>query len=195
MEHKSVGLAGDGVVETAKFNHTLFLGGVFADTPARDKAAKWAGVAAYLCCGYCIFQATRCVPCLGLDMLVGTQMSVNLGVRTVTPDLLCRGPNGGMYPEGYHRPAPQPLLFPQVQHGMFMDDARLKLSHNLHMKIAKLVEARKVTPKKAGRRGVSAIIRALPYTHYANLFVVPVAHALLLGIVKTFWNTVLAKVS
>ena len=52
----------------------------------------------------------------------------------------------------------------------------------------------KAKPKTAGRRGFLAIIRALAYTHYANLSVVPVAHALLLGLVKGFWNTLLKKV-
>ena len=105
-----------------------------------------------------------------------------------------RGPAGGMYPEGYDKPAPQPLLFPEVEGGMYMDDARVKLTHEQHCRLARLVETKQALPKKAGRRGFCAIIKALKYTHYANLFVVPVAHALLLGLVKGFWNALLKKV-
>ena len=57
-----------------------------------------------------------------------------------------------------------------------------------------MVEYKEAKPKKAGRWGFCAIIRALAYTYYANLFVVPVAHALLLGLVKGFWNALLKKV-
>ena len=99
-----------------------------------------------------------------------------------------------MYPEGYDKPAPQPLLFPDVEAGMYMDDARLKLTHEQHCAIARMVESGQAQPKKAGRRGFCAIIRALAYTHYADLFVVPVAHALLLGLVKGFWNALLKTV-
>lgn len=56
------------------------------------------------------------------------------------------------------------------------------------------METKQAHPQKAGRRGSCAIIRALKYTHYANLFVVPVAHGLLLGLVKGFWNALLKKV-
>jgi hypothetical protein len=99
-----------------------------------------------------------------------------------------------MYPEGYEKPAPQPLLFPDVEGGMFMDDARLKLTHEQHCRLARLVESNQAKPQRAGRRGFCAIIRALKYTHYANLFVVPVAHALLHGLIRTFWNALLKKV-
>ena len=43
---------------------------------------------------------------------------------------------GGMYPEVYEKPAPQTLLFPEVEGGMYMDDARLKLSHEEHCRLA-----------------------------------------------------------
>ena len=49
-----------GPPEPLRMQHTIFLTGVFADTPARDKITKWAGVGAYLSCGFCLFQATRC---------------------------------------------------------------------------------------------------------------------------------------
>lgn len=105
-----------------------------------------------------------------------------------------RGPTGGMYPEGYDKPAPQPLSSPDVEGGMYMDDACLKLTHEQYCRLARLVETKQAQPQKAGRRGLCAIIKALKYTHYANLFVVPMAHSLLLGLLKGFWNALLKKV-
>lgn len=75
-----------------------------------------------------------------------------------------------------------------------MDEARLKLTHKQHCRLALLLETKHAHPQKAGRRGFCAIVMALKYTHYANLFVVPVAHALLLGLVKGVWNALLKKV-
>jgi hypothetical protein len=40
-------------------HHTIFLLGVAADSPARQKLAAWPGVAAYLPCGWCLFQGHR----------------------------------------------------------------------------------------------------------------------------------------
>jgi len=39
--------------------HTIFLLGVSADSPARQKLAAWPGVAAYLACGWCRFQGHK----------------------------------------------------------------------------------------------------------------------------------------
>ena len=69
---------------------------------------------------------------------------------------------------------------------MYMDDARLKLTQEQHCALARMVENGQALPKKAGRRGFCALIRALAYTDYADRFVVPVAHALLLSLVKDF---------
>lgn len=39
--------------------HKMFLLGVAADSPARQKLAAWPGVAAYLACGWCLFQGHK----------------------------------------------------------------------------------------------------------------------------------------
>ena len=49
--------------------------------------------------------------------------------------------------------------------------------------------------RKAGRSGVSSFLTELTYLDAANFWLVPVAHTLLLGLVKGFWNRVLAQVS
>ena len=40
--------------------HVIFLSGVYADTVERTKLAQTLAVAAYLACGYCVFQGVRC---------------------------------------------------------------------------------------------------------------------------------------
>lgn len=39
--------------------HVIFLSGVYADIVERIKVAQWLAVAAYLACGYCVFQGVR----------------------------------------------------------------------------------------------------------------------------------------
>ena len=40
-------------------DHRIFLVGLYADAPARQKWALMLAVAAYLGCGFCLFQGTR----------------------------------------------------------------------------------------------------------------------------------------
>ena len=56
MEHRRAA-PGDaaGPPPPKPMQHTIFLTGFFADMPARDNTTKWAGVGAYLSCGFCLF--------------------------------------------------------------------------------------------------------------------------------------------
>ena len=40
---------------------------------------------------------------------------------------------------------------------------------------------------------MSPVVKLLPYTHYINPFLVPICHALLYGLVKTFLNLILPR--
>ena len=55
MQH----LQGQNGVEQRPLQHVIFLSGAFADAPARQKWALFLAVAAYLGCGYCLFQGQR----------------------------------------------------------------------------------------------------------------------------------------
>jgi hypothetical protein len=73
-------------------------------------------------------------------------------------------------------------------------DAVVALSHNQQCDRARAVDAQQALPNDVGSHGMSPFVRELDYVEYNNLFVVPIAHAGLLGVVKDFWYHVL-KVS
>ena len=57
---------------------------------------------------------------------------------------------------------------------------------------AQVVEAGDREPRQFGLHGLSEFIRQLPYTDPNNLWVMPMAHAALFGVVKDFWDLMLA---
>ena len=48
-----------GSPQPQSMQHTIFLTGLFTETLAWDKIAMWAGIGAYLSCGFCLFQIAR----------------------------------------------------------------------------------------------------------------------------------------
>jgi hypothetical protein len=52
-----------------------------------------------------------------------------------------------------------------------------------------------VKARDVGSNGISPFVAALPYVDYNNLFLVPIAHAGLCGVVKDFWYHVLSSPS
>ena len=48
-----------GELQQVELQHKVFLGAVAADSPARQKLALWPGVAAYIPCGWCVFQGEK----------------------------------------------------------------------------------------------------------------------------------------
>ena len=101
-----------------------------------------------------------------------------------------------MYPLGYATAEPQPLGVPkdQATPSKFMSDASLRLTHEQVMYIGEQVLRKAFDPQKAGRSGISRLLQRLPYLSAVNLWLVPAAHCLLLGLAKGFWNNVLAPV-
>ena len=49
----------DSSVQMRTFNHTIFLLTASADSPARQKMACWPPAAAYLACGWCLFEGFK----------------------------------------------------------------------------------------------------------------------------------------
>ena len=112
---------------------------------------------------------------------------------------MCYRVNRGMYPLGYSTPEEQTLLHkamdpPVPPPRKYMFDNSLKLSHDQQMFICKEVAEGRFSVKKAGRSGTCSILEKLAYLDYNNIFLMPVAHGLLNGLVKDFFNTVLQKV-
>lgn len=71
-------------------------------------------------------------------------------------------------------------------------DESTVLTHEQQCARARAVDADRALPTDVGSHGTSPFVSKLKYVHYNNLFVVPVAHAGLLGVVKDFWNHVLS---
>ena len=70
-------------------------------------------------------------------------------------------------------------------------DEVVALSHKQQCDRAEAVDSDKALPNDVGSHGMSPFVRELGYVDYNNLFVVPIAHAGLLGVVKDFWYHVL----
>ena len=161
----------DGKVQQRSFKHTILLGGVFGDSPGIKKVAKWLSHSAYLGCGYCMLRGTT-------------------------------GDKGGMYFVGYLAPTSYGAFAPgERQHaGAHSQHAagtalcgapETKLSHKKQRNRAKMVDKKKVDATNVGSHGLSCIVEELPYCHYNDVFVVPIAHAGLCGVVKDFWYQLL----
>eukprot|EP00198_Chlamydomonas_reinhardtii_P014401 XP_001703738.1 predicted protein [Chlamydomonas reinhardtii] len=168
------GTEGMTVVDAASgrtFGHKMFLGGIFADTPANRTLSLWLSHAAKNACGHC--------------MLLGET-----------------GPNGhGTYFLGYNKPADintalNVLLPPdycQMPETALCGDSRIRISHAHHMDRAQVVESNHDLASALGCHGISCIAKELSYIDMNNVWVVPIAHAALFGVIKKFWHFVLGE--
>lgn len=162
--------------------------GAFGDSPMRQKFAMWPGQAAFLACGYCMFQGGHPAG--------------------------ATGPGHGMYFRGYDIPVAQTMLFDSEP--MLVGDPRLQLDHDRHMERAysmhgfavgavnevhkeaavapaHLHALAKAQAKYHGCKGISVIPKALSYVDYKTFWVLPLAHAFLYGVLANFWNLLLPK--
>jgi hypothetical protein len=160
------------VVQGDTFKHTILLSGVFGDSPAMKKLARWLSHAAYFGCGFCMMRGTK----------VG---------------------GGGMYFLGYAHPTSYGPFAPNEREGYgahsehavgwgLCGDAAMRLSDAFQRCRADVVDRGERLPTDVGCHGRSIFVKHLSYVDYNNLFVVPIAHAGLLGVVKDFWTHVLA---
>lgn len=167
-------LGADGKVQqAATFRHTILLSGVFGDSPAIKKLAYWLSHAAYLGCGYCVLRGSV-------------------------------GPAGnGMYFPGYVKRTSYGAFRPRELQRYGAHDENFRpgvakagapvaaLSHQQQCDRAEAVDTQQALPNDVGCHGTSPFVKQLEYVDYNNLFVVPIAHAGLLGVVKDFWCHVL----
>lgn len=153
-----------------QIQHKPYMVGFHADAPARQKAAAWLAVSAYLACGWCIFRALR---------------------------LLSASGNQHVYPTGYQTGVPQPARRGNPSGtAMLVGDSRLQLTDAEQMARALRVSAKSGTARKQaasdeGCSGLSIIPQLLPYVSYKNVWVAPVIHMLLYGVVADFLRHIL----
>lgn len=83
---------------------------------------------------------------------------------------------------------------PVSQRKMMVGDKRLQLSHDQHMARAKAAFNKEQPHNVLGCKGISLVPLTLPYVDYNNIWIVPIAHALLYGVVPAFVNHALRKV-
>lgn len=111
------------------------------------------------------------------------------------------GPNGhGTYFLGYNKPADintalNVLLPPdcQMPETALCGDSRIRISHAHHMDRAQVVESNHDLASALGCHGISCIAKELSYIDMNNVWVVPIAHAALFGVIKKFWHFVLGE--
>lgn len=155
--------AGDGTCSINSLRHWVFITGVAADSPARQKLAAFLAAGAFVACGWCLFQGCK---------LRGSRATRFLG---------------------YAQPA---------AHTVALKGRRLKagapslqLSDSQLHERASMVAAGKWAANKCGCNGYSAIAKRLAYVSYGNVWILPLAHAALNGVVAKFWSLALSKFS
>ena len=131
-----------------------------------------ASAAAYLACNYCWFSGCR------LDSVKHTTLFLGYDA----PRIMTKGILKGK----------------EVQIGV--DEQDRFVSHEWHQHRAAYVEESVVSGRcdeerasMMGCKGACVLHKALPYLHYNNFFLLPIAHAMLFGMVKDAMNLFLGK--
>jgi hypothetical protein len=125
------------------------------------------------------------------DTPAGKDMLVKMGVGAKLPCNRCKfratvvanagGRGVTYYPMGYSEPAEQ-------SDGSYLhvNDPQLKLSHDDQVGHAMSVLAGDMQANEAGCKGLSPFVELLEYVDYNTIHLVPIAHALLYGVVADF---------
>lgn len=153
--------------------HFPVLASLFADTPARTKVGNFmASAAAYLACNYCWFSGCR----------INSVKHTTLFLGYNAPQVMTKGIMKGR----------------AVQIGV--NDEDRFVSHEWHQHRAAYVEESIVDGRHdeelagmMGCKGACVLHKALPYLDYNNFFLLPIAHAMLFGMVKDAMNLFLGK--
>ena len=169
------------MVRGVPFIHRIFLCGVYADSPARAKLmytlANWL---AYVVCPFCVLVATA----------VGSTRRY-LGYCEPVRGGLRRGEPGQAWP------MERQVLMDGGGPGRQQDQAQLDSITMLHLATRAGQEAAKPSVQRehvgAALRftGCSPLLR-LPYVDAKTLWIIPIAHAFLYGVVKDFVGAILA---
>jgi hypothetical protein len=152
---------------TNYFTYRVLLGGVFGDTPAQSKISRSMGHNAYLPCLHC-----EC--------------------RGEYHDKAMRYPTTPKYGFFGENELKQRATNPLIDTGIpcTVGDPASKCSHQDIKEKAMEVENGNAAAQDMGFHGVCVFVKVLPYVDYNGMFVLPWAHAALLGVVKDFINLV-----
>lgn len=163
----SLQVTANGSTVRRTFKHKPFLVGFHSDSPARQKAAGWPGVASLQACGFCSFRCQQ-----------GRSARGKLHA----------------YPKGYHVAVlqpPQPGVPRSRGRTVRVRDQSLQLTSQQQLERGHCVQAQKgparqQAAQQLGCVGLSVIPEILPYISYSHVWVVPVIHTLLYGVVADF---------
>ena len=199
--------AEDGFIGTETLQHHIILGGIYADTPAQRKISKWRSHAAYNGCGHCALLGKPGPTGRGM-YFTGYEEERAAG-ESATPALCIRGRRA--FPATSARVCLEQILKQgspdagpfwsnydlEVEGGSmgkaFCGEAGISYSHDDQYGRALCMEegGTEAMARELGCHGLSPAVRYLDYVDYNNLFVVPMCHALLYGVVKGFWKLLL----
>lgn len=160
----------------------MFLDAWAGDTPALKKVQAWNSYSSLFGCGWCTL---RTEPGPGTAARPGTS-----------------GP--GRYYYGYSRPARCGLALQCSDAGVWTNGVgdlghcgheALMVSDAQQRARAEAMDnlARPQDFSVFGCHGTSPLVKHLDYVDYCNVWLVPIAHAFLFGLVKDFWSLLLSK--
>jgi hypothetical protein len=168
---------------TRKFRHMPILTAFEADTPARSKVAKFTSHACYMgACGLCTLQGTM------QGIHVGDPPAPSVHFRGYAVPTMC-----GLRVPGL----PRTTTFcgdPAIRLTQVLQLARdKKVDQRADLTLPESIRQKGWDSSEAGTLGTSTVMTQLSYTRYDRTFVTSVAHALLYGLVKDFWNLLLCS--
>lgn len=155
------------------FRHRLILTGIAADTPGGRKLSNMTSHTGYSGCPYCLLKGTR-------------------------------GKTGGMYFCGYSKPTETRLPLELKGHALFQgipdkafcgdysilltdEQQRARVECLMHFQTTLAPSAFDKLKSHFGVNGPSPVVEHLGhYVHYNDIFLVPIAHASLYGVLKTY---------
>lgn len=144
------------------FTHRVLVSGVAADGPAQRKLSRWLAHNAYRGCGWCWLQSLR------------------------SPDnVQYWGGYAAAAPAGPYTPGEQPKELKFAGDTCVTEQAQRRRARKVVAAAADGAAAVERAAQRLGCHGPSPIVAGLPYGSY-DLFCLPIAHALLLGLVKDF---------
>lgn len=155
--------------------HFILLSGCYADTPTAKKLTVHYGFSGKLGCSYCYLQGDNSNPTATMRFL-GYDTPTAAGVLPPFAD-----PGAGLQ------------AFCGNKGIMLTDEMQRWRARYMVTEVFTTKKARETAARALGCHGESQLVSQLPYTSYKDLWVAPVAHASLYGVVKAFWNLLLDK--
>jgi len=183
------------------FEHKPYLVGVHCDSPARQKMACWLGVAAYLACGWCLFHAERLASASGKEHVYPKGYRRPVEQPHLTPQgEPAQAAAGARLRVKVGDQLLQLTDTQQRQRAMIVLKAGLTEAAARADNAARRAARQPVVPlpgpskqevaRQQGCNGLSAI-PDIEYVSYSNIWVAPVIHMLLYGVVAEFLRQLL----